>query len=87
MSRQAEYAQAFASEHHRPVRTPSRYGIPEWRPYRWRHDWQQPAWVLEAIAAAQERAREIVRAELRAGAWWIPRGFTEADLDAIWREP
>jgi hypothetical protein len=43
----------------------------------------QPEWVRAAVMAARTRARERIRAELRRGAWWIPRGFTETDLDQL----
>ena len=94
VGRPREYDEAFAAGVQLPLRAPGRLGIPELLPYRWRA-WRYPEpvetpedrarrlWVLEQVRAARERARELVRAELRACAWWIPRGFTEAQLDAI----
>jgi hypothetical protein len=35
------------------------------------------------VAVARRRARDTVAAEIEAGCWWLPPGFTVADLDAL----
>jgi len=39
------------------------------------------AWAR--VAEARRRARAVITREIEAGRWWVPRGFTVADLDAL----
>jgi hypothetical protein len=82
--RPAEYDQAFAASCQRPVRPPARNGLPATLPYRWRpDDAEREAWAATMVQIARRRARNIIAAEISDGRWWVPRGFTVADLDAL----
>jgi hypothetical protein len=62
----------------------NRSGFPPTRPYRWReHEAERDAWVAVMVGDARRRARRIIAAEITDGRWWVPRGFTVADLDAM----
>jgi len=64
-----------------------RLDIPPARPYRWRPtDPERAAWVASMVAVARRRARDRIAQEIEAGVWWVPSGFTVADLDALLAE-
>lgn len=44
---------------------------------------EREAWVRSMVLLARRRARDRIGQEIREGRWWVPRGFTEADLDAL----
>jgi hypothetical protein len=59
-------------------------GRPVGKPYVWRGDTATPeAAVRSRVAEARRRARAVIVREIEAGRWWVPRGFTVADLDAL----
>ena len=61
-----------------------RLDIPPARPYVWRQgDAERAEWAAAMVAAARRRARDRIAGDIEAGAWWVPRGFTVADLDAL----
>jgi hypothetical protein len=61
-----------------------RLGIPPVRPYRWRQsEAEREEWVASMVQVARRRARAVIVAEIEAGCWWVPKGFTVADLDAL----
>lgn len=58
--------------------------MPQFKPYIWREgDPEREAWAATMVAVARRRARDRVAAEIEAGCWWLPRGYTVADLDAM----
>jgi len=44
---------------------------------------EREAWAAGLVAEARRRARATIAREIEAGRWWVPRGFTVADLDAL----
>ena len=66
------------------VSAPRRVGLPPTLPYRWRPtDRQREAWVASMVGLARRRARDRIAGEIESGRWWVPGGFTVADLDAM----
>jgi len=62
----------------------NRSGFPPTRTYRWRAaEAERDAWVAGMVADARRRARRIIAAEITDGRWWVPVGFTVADLDSM----
>lgn len=39
-------------------------------------------WVRTMVLLARRQARDTVAREIEQGCWWVPAGFTVADLDA-----
>jgi hypothetical protein len=46
-------------------------------------DARRAAWVAAVVAEARRRARATVAREITEGRWWVPAGFTVADLDTV----
>lgn len=49
-------------------------------------DREREAWAASMVQLARRHARETIVAEIEAGRWWVPKGFTVADLDALLAE-
>ena len=75
--------EAFRSAVQRPIRRPPN-GRPVSRSYRYGGDTAMPeAEVRSRVLEARRRARDRIAGDIEAGAWWVPQGFTVADLDAL----